>query len=144
MRVCCGIAVFVVALLTLAGPASAEAQQPRAAVATLHISGQHDRAEVTVDGNFDVPSYSIDALDDGKQVVLQVENAVLPEDGVKVDGSAALILRSTASTAAKGGRIVLNLTRPASYRARGENGKIRVLFDALEKNDAPRSAEAPA
>jgi type IV pilus assembly protein PilQ len=68
----------------------------------------------------------------------------LPDDGVKVDGTAALILRSTASTSAKGVRIVLNLTRPAAYRARGENGKIRVLFDALEKSGSPRSAEAPA
>jgi type IV pilus assembly protein PilQ len=107
------------------------AEQPKPAVATLHVSGQRDRAEVTIDGTFRIPAYSIDTLDDGKQVIIHVEGAVLGEQGLKVDGSAQLIVRSTASTTAKGVRIVVTLTHRAAYRARTEAGKIRVLFDAL-------------
>jgi type IV pilus assembly protein PilQ len=109
----------------------------------LHVSGQHDRAEVTVEGNFRIPSYSIDTLDDGKQVVIHVDNAVLAEQGLKVDGSAKLVVRSSAASTAKGVRIVVTLTQAAAYRARGEDGKIRVLFDAIASNDTHETAEAP-
>ena len=129
MRVLCGIAVLTAGLLAL----PVRAQQPKAAVATLHVSGQRDRAEVTIDGSFRIPTYSIDTLDDGKQVIIHVENAVLAEQGLKVDGSAQLIVRSTASTTAKGVRIVVTLTHRAAYRARTEAGKIRLLFDAVER-----------
>jgi len=140
MRVSCGtIAVLIAALWT--GPVWAE--PPKATVATLHISGQRDRAELTVDGSFQVPSYSIDALDDGKQVVIHVENAVLAERGVEVDGSAALIVRSDASSTAKGVRVVVQLTRRAAYRARADNGKIHLLFDALDDAAPGQRAAAP-
>ena len=145
MRVSCGtIAVLIAALWT----APVWAEPPKATVATLHISGQRDRAELTVDGSFQVPSYSIDALDDGKQVVIHVENAVLAQGGVEVDGSAALIVRSDASSTAKGVRVVVQLTRRAAYRARADKGKIHLLFDALDdgapgqRAAAPRSREA--
>jgi type IV pilus assembly protein PilQ len=145
MRVLCGrIAVLTSVMLAL--PVLAE--QPKAAVATLHVSGQRDRAEVTIDGSFRIPTYSIDTLDDGKQVIIHVENAVLGDNGLKVDGSAALIVRSTASTTAKGVRIVVTLTHRAAYRARTEAGKIRLLFDAVDPaepaQEASSSAQQPA
>jgi type IV pilus assembly protein PilQ len=140
MRVSCGtIAVLLAALWT--GPVWAE--PPRATVATLHISGQRDRAELTVDGSFQVPTYSIDTLDDGKQVVIHVENAVLAQRGVAVEGSAALIVRSDASSTAKGVRVVVQLTRRAAYRARADKGQIHLLFDALEEAVSGQRAAAP-
>src|SRR4051794_631788 len=129
MRVSCGgIAALLAALW--AWPALADA--PQATIATLHISGQRDRAEMTLDGTFQVPSYSIDTLDDGKQVVIHVDNAVLAERGVAVDGSANLIVRSDASSTAKGVRVVVQLTRKATYRARADKGRIKIMFDALD------------
>ncbi|HEY2732932.1 MAG TPA: hypothetical protein VGI70_03060, partial [Polyangiales bacterium] len=127
----------------------ADATKP--AIATLHVSGQRERAEVTIDGSFHIPTYSIDTIDDGKQVVIHVDNAVLADEGLKVDGSAKLIVRSSAASTAKGVRIVVTLTRAAAYKARGEDGKIRVLFDALDApeehsdqaaDDAPSASEA--
>jgi type IV pilus assembly protein PilQ len=130
MRVSCGtIAALITALWT--GPVWAEPS--KATVATLHISGQRDRAELTVDGSFQVPTYSIDTLDDGKQVVIHVENAVLAERGVEVDGSAALIVRSDASSTAKGVRVVVQLTRRAAFRARADKGQIHLMFDAVDE-----------
>jgi type IV pilus assembly protein PilQ len=138
MRVLCARIAVLVAVL-LPRPLLAEPLKP--AVATLHVSGQHDRAEVTIDGTFHIPSYSIDTVDDGKQVIIHVDNAVLAEQGLKVDGSANLIVRSTAASTAKGVRIVVTLTQAAAYRARGEDGKIRLLFDAI--TPAQPTGEAP-
>ena len=138
MRVLCA-RIAVLAAVSLPRPLLAEQLKP--AVAVLHVSGQHDRAEVTVEGNFRIPSYSIDTLDDGKQVIIHVDNAVLAEQGLKVDGSAKLVVRSSAASTAKGVRIVVTLTQAAAYRARGEDGKIRVLFDAIAP--AQQAAEAP-
>jgi type IV pilus assembly protein PilQ len=140
MRVSCGgIAALLAALW--AWPALADS--PQATVATLHISGQRDRAEMTVDGTFQVPSYSIDTLDDGKQIIIHVDNAVLAERGVAVDGSANLIVRSDASSTAKGVRVVVQLTRKATYRARADKGRIKIVFDALDPEQrAPTAAAA--
>jgi len=98
-------------------------------VARLEISGEKDRAVVTVAGSFTVPTYSIDTMDEGRKVVINVADAELARDGVKVGGSASLIVRSTASTTAHGVRIVLGLTREATFRARADAGRIRITFD---------------
>ncbi|MEY4582360.1 MAG: hypothetical protein RL701_7063 [Pseudomonadota bacterium] len=108
------------------------AAQRTGSIATLRIEGQRDHAELVIDGSFENPSYSLDTLDGGKQVIILVDDAVLAERNVAVRGSAQLIVRSTASSSAKGVRVVVQLTRPAAYRARGQNGKIRVTFDALD------------
>jgi type IV pilus assembly protein PilQ len=140
MRVCGGpIAVLVASLLPLSALADdsqavaapgVDSQAP--AVATLSIEGQRDRAEVVIDGSFRVPKYSIDSLGDGKQIVIHVEDAVLGPGGLQTHGSSALIVRSTASDSARGVRIAISLTRKATYRARSEDGTIRILFDAVE------------
>jgi type IV pilus assembly protein PilQ len=143
MRVSCGgMAVLAVAVVL---PGLALAEPSRTSLATLHVSGQRDRAEVTIDGNFKVPSYSIDALDDGKQVIISVDGAQLDSQGLKVDGTAQLVVSSTATTSAKGVRIAVKLTRRAAYRARSEDGKIKVTFDALdatEPNSEPDGSHA--
>ncbi|MET0390178.1 MAG: type IV pilus secretin PilQ [Polyangiales bacterium] len=128
-----------------AGAARAEAETSKLAIAGLHVEGQRDHAELTIDGRLGDPSYAIDTLDNGKQVVIVVEGAELGSRGVKVDGSAALIVRSTASSTAKGVRVVVQLTRAAAYRARVEDGKIRVRFDARDEAAAdPEPTAAPS
>src|SRR5262245_16398886 len=104
MRVCGG---KIVVLLAWFFPLTALADDSQAAVATLSIQGQRDHAEVVIDGSFQVPKYSIDTLADGKQVVIHVEDAVLGPGGLSVNGSSALIVRSTASTDARGVRITI-------------------------------------
>jgi len=140
MRVSCG---GIAVLLTALWAGSVLAEEPRAAVATLHVSGQRDRAELTVDGTFGIPTYSIDSLDGGKQVIIQVDDAVLAERGVNIEGTSQLITRSTASSTAQGVRVVVQLSRKAAYRARGEQGKIRVFFDALPADAAAAKPVTP-
>jgi type IV pilus assembly protein PilQ len=130
MRVCGGpIAIFLASLVPLSALAD-DSLTP--SVATLSVEGQRDRAEVVIDGSFRVPKYSIDSLGDGKQIIIHVEDAVLGPGGLQVHGSSALIVRSTASDSARGVRIAIQLTRKATYRARTEDGRIRVLFDASD------------
>src|SRR5688572_33095447 len=118
MRVCGGKLLVLVASFV---PLSALADDSQPAVATLSVEGERDRAEITIDGSWEVPKYSIDSLDDGKQVIIHVEDAVLGPEGLQVHGSSQLILRSGASTTARGVRIELKLTRRATYRARSED-----------------------
>ncbi|HKP63138.1 MAG TPA: type IV pilus secretin PilQ [Polyangiales bacterium] len=141
MRVCGG---KIVVLLAWFFPLTALADDSQGAVATLSVEGQRDQAEVVIDGTFQVPKYSIDALADGKQVVIHVEDAVLGPGGLTVHGSSALIVRSSASTDARGVRINIQLTRKATYRARSEDGKIRVSFDARDGATAPAAEPAQA
>jgi type IV pilus assembly protein PilQ len=116
-------------------------------VAKLRIKGEAQRAEVTVDGSFAVPVYSIRAQKDGKEVILDLEGAVLGPEGVQVEGTAALIVRSTASTTSKGVHLVLGLTRAATYRTRSEAGRIHVMFDARggaeDEGEAASASDAP-
>jgi len=140
---------FVTALL-VAGSAVAEGSPEGSAptIAKLRIKGEKDRAEVRIEGDFKIPTYSINALDDGKTVVVEVPGARLAGDEVEVVGSAALILRSTASTSANGVRLVLGLTHPAAYRARAGSDSIRLLFDATEDGSAfaeqkPATSDGP-
>jgi type IV pilus assembly protein PilQ len=142
MRVCGGKFVVLVASFF---PLSALADDSQPAVASLHIEGERDRAEVVIEGSWGVPKYSLDALDDGKQVIVHVEDAVLGPEGMETHGSSQLVVRSSASTSARGVRISIDLSRRASYRARSEDGKIRVFFDAREATAAPlpRTAAAP-
>ena len=99
-------------------------------VAQLSVSGQKDRADIVVTGTFVEPTYSIRSLDDGKQVVIEVPGAQLEGEGPKVQGTAALVLRTEASTSAKGVRLVLRLSRAATYRARSEQGRIDIHLEA--------------
>ncbi|MGD8858406.1 MAG: type IV pilus secretin PilQ [Myxococcales bacterium] len=128
MRLTCG---FIALALTLFSAATAFANDG-ARVATLHVTGEKDHAEVSIAGGFAIPDYSIRPLDGGKQVVVEVAGAALADRGVDVRGTAALVVRTTASTTAKGVRVVVNLTRPAAYRAFSDRGRIRVVFDASE------------
>ncbi len=145
MRVSSGSIAVLVALLL---PAAAFAEGEPSSIAKLVVTGEGDKAEVRIDGTFNIPTYSIDSQSDGKQVVIQVADSVLAADGLQVQGAARPIARTTASTTAHGVRIVLNLTRSATYRARSESGHIIVSLDttpaqAAEPVMQPTAASGP-
>jgi hypothetical protein len=137
MRLSCGLMASLLAL-AVATPVWAES---KSVVAQLRVTGEKDRAEVVVNGSFAIPVYSVHTLNDGKQVIVEVEGASLDSKGVQVEGTAALIVRTTASTTAKGARIVLDLTRAVPFEASGDRGRIRVQFGA---KPAQKRAAAPA
>jgi type IV pilus assembly protein PilQ len=124
MRLSCGLMASLLALV-VAAPVWAESKP---VVAELKVTGEKDRAEVVVNGSFTVPVYSIHTLNDGKQVIVEVEGTTLDGNGVRVEGSAALIVRTTASTTAKGTRIVLDLTRAAPFESTTDRGRIKLTF----------------
>jgi type IV pilus assembly protein PilQ len=105
--------------------------------------GEKQRAEVTVEAPFAVPVYSVRSRAEGKQVILDVEGAVLGPDGLQVSGTAALVVRSTASTTSKGVRIVIDLTRPARYRTQSGPGRIALSFDTQATEPAAQTAPSP-
>ena len=105
MRVCGGKFVVLVASFF---PLSVLADDSQPAVATLSVEGERDRAEVVIDGSWELPKYSIDSVDDGKQVFIHVEDAVLGPGGLEVHGTSALIVRSSASSTARGVRIAIS------------------------------------
>jgi type IV pilus assembly protein PilQ len=139
MRVSC--VLFLCALLV---PAVALAEESPSNVAQLHVVGERNSAEITIAGSFAVPTYSIDAKGDGKEVVIHVAGAQLAEGGVRVDGTAALIVRTAASTSAQGVRVVVGLTRAVTYRARSERDAIRVKFEAVDAVEAEQETAAVA
>jgi type IV pilus assembly protein PilQ len=142
MRLSCG---FVALLVALCFSGSGHADGGDSVIAKLRVKGEKQRAEVIVDGSFAIPVYSINSLDDGKQVVLEIEGAKLATADTRVEGTAALIVRTTASTSAKGVRVVLDLTRPAAYRTQTQAGRIRVLFDTQAAQvEAPAAAASRA
>jgi type IV pilus assembly protein PilQ len=142
MRLSCGFLAF---MLALAFSLSARADASGPVIAKLRVKGEKQRAEIDVDGSFAVPVYSIHALNDGKQLVLEVEGATLASNDVAVEGTAALVVRTTASTTAKGVHIVLDLTHPATYRARSETGRIQLMLDAgAGAVESPAAASAAA
>jgi len=128
MRLSCGS--YWTLSLVLLFAATAQAEAPSSEVSKLLIKGGKERAEVVVDGTFAIPVYDVDPLDDGKRIVLEVTGAKLKDGGVSVEGSAAVIVRSVASTTAKGVRVEIGLTRALPYVVRTEQGRIRLIFDS--------------
>jgi type IV pilus assembly protein PilQ len=116
--------------------ATAYAEPPSSEVSKLLVQGGKERAEVVVDGSFEVPVYEVAPLDDGKRVVLEVTGAKLKKGGLSVEGSAAVIVRSTAATTAKGVRVEIALTRALPYVVRTERGRIRLIFDSRGDEEA--------
>jgi hypothetical protein len=57
-------------LIALLLTATAYAEPPSSEVSKLLVQGGKERAEVVIDGSFEVPVYEVDPLDDGKRVVL--------------------------------------------------------------------------
>jgi type IV pilus assembly protein PilQ len=145
MRLSCGFLAF---LFAVSSSMSVRADASTPVIAKLRVKGEKQRAEVFVDGSFTMPVYEIHSLRDGKQIVLEVEGATLADKDVAVEGTAALVVRTTASTTAKGVHIVLDLTKPSTYRARSEAGRISLalesaLADEVQRPQPAQQAAAP-
>jgi type IV pilus assembly protein PilQ len=119
MRIQWGLAIAVVA--TFAWVNMARAAGPK--IDSVRIDGATDGAQVSIEGAFDDPHYAVRAKDDGRLIVIDVDDAVLPPGGVETRGTSALVARTVASNTARGARIELTLTGKATYHARAtENG----------------------
>lgn len=123
----------------LAHPNSVSADPP--AVRSVEVRGESDRAEVAIRGAFAVPSYQIRTRDNGARIVVQVDGASLPADGVDVEGVTGLVTSTSASTSSHGVELTLQLSRPARYRARSRSGQILVRLDALDDDEAEEPNE---
>ena len=133
------LAIGVIA--TLAGlHAPASAQESAAQVRALAVSGDAQRAEIIVSGEFDVPRYDVRAHGDGRVVVLELERGALPEGGLSVHGSSPLLARSTSSVTSRGVRLELELREPVAHLVRASRG--RIVLTLLRASAAP--VEEPA
>ena len=130
--------IAVVSILCVAGVAHASPPQIRG----VNVRGAGERAEIAIDGVFEIPSYAVRARDGGRTVVVDVEGAVLPEDGVSTSGSTSVVSGIAASTTARGVRIEVRLARPAAYRASAEPGRIVVSLEPMGAGGS--RAESPS
>src|SRR3954447_16560624 len=90
-------------LLTLALSANhAVADSTNATLTQVKVRGQGGRAEVVLDGNFEVPTYAVRAKDSGNVLVIDVAGASLRDEGVMLGEGTQLVKSATASTTAQG------------------------------------------
>ncbi len=131
-----GRALAVTLALVLGAPLSALAQSAEAHVEGLTVHGSGSRADLTIRGDFDIPTYEVRSRDEGRIIVVDVSNAnVRGDEGVPLEGDASLVTRSTTSETALGVRIELELSAPATYRARASSGRIQLRLDRIESDD---------
>lgn len=113
-----------------------------ATVESLAVHGTESRADLTIRGDFEIPTYEIRSRDEGRIVVVDVSNATMPSDGLALEGDSSLVTRSTTSQTAMGVRIELELSAPAAYRARASTGRIQLRLDRID-DDALDDDEVP-
>ena len=119
MRIHWGLAIAVVATFAWVNMAQAAGSK----IDSVRINGATDGAQISIEGAFDDPQYAVRAREDGRLIVIDVDNAALPPGGVETSGTNALVSRTVASNTARGARIELTLTGKATYHARAtENG----------------------
>ncbi len=119
MRIHWGLAIAVGA--TFAWVNMAQAAGPK--IDSVRINGARDGAQVSIEGAFDNPRYAVRAKENGRLIVIDVDNATLPPGGIEMSGSNSLVAHSVARNTAQGARIELTLTGKATYHARAtENG----------------------
>jgi type IV pilus assembly protein PilQ len=139
--------LLALALMADGGAGRAQAESPKSTLTQVKVRGQGGRAEVVLDGNFDVPTYAVRTRDGGNVVVIDVAGATLQDEGVMLGAGADLVRSATASTSAQGVRIELSLREPAAYRARVKDGDIIVSLEELDASSvsggAAASNEAP-
>ena len=104
-------------------------------IRSVEVHGRETRAEIAIRGEFAIPTYAIRSHSDGNVVVVDVADATLPEGGLSLLGSSALVLSTVGSSTARGVRLELHLARPATYRARSREGRIFVRLDAVEETE---------
>ena len=122
MRIQWGLAIAFVA--TFAWVNLAQAAGPK--IDSVRIDGASDGAKVSIDGAFSDPQYAVRTRDDGRVIIIDVDDATLPPSGVESSGSRSLVSRTVASNTARGARIELTLTGKATYHARATGNGITV------------------
>ncbi|MEM7435978.1 MAG: type IV pilus secretin PilQ [Myxococcota bacterium] len=128
MRIHWGLAIALGA--TIASGNVAQALGPE--INRVQINGARDQAQVSIEGAFDDPQYAVRAREGGRLIVIDVDRAALPSNGIETLGSNALVSRTVASTTARGARIELSLTSKATYHARATRGRITVKLQRGE------------
>jgi type IV pilus assembly protein PilQ len=122
MRIHRGLAIAAVA--TLAWVDLAQAVGPR--IDGVRIEGERDAAQISIEGAFADPQYTVRAREDGRVIVIDVHDAALPSGGLESTGTSSLIARTVTSNTAQGARIELKLTGRATYHARASANRITV------------------
>jgi type IV pilus assembly protein PilQ len=122
MRIHWGLAIAVGA--TFAWVNLAQAIGPK--IDSVRINGERDEAQVSIDGAFGDPQYTVRTRNDGRLIVIDVENALLPANGIQTSGTNSLVSGTVASNTARGAHIELTLTGKATYHARASDTGITV------------------
>jgi type IV pilus assembly protein PilQ len=138
MRIHWGLAIAVGA--TLARVDTAQAAGPR--IDSVQINGERDAAEVSIEGAFADPQYVVRAKDDGRLIVIDVDDAVLPAGGIQSNGSTSLVARTVASNTARGAHIELTLTGKSTYHARATEHGITVRLRRGEGSAAAKTKKS--
>ena len=128
MRIQWGLAIAVVA--TFAWVNMAQAAGPK--IDSVRINGGRDGAQVSINGVFTDPQYAVRANDDGRRIIIDVDDAALPAGGVQTSGSNSLVSSTIASNTARGARIELTLTERATYHARATDSGITIKLRTSE------------
>jgi len=154
------IAAAMIAVLALGAPgfasaqdddSSAESSSRRRAsrrIRRLSVRGSDARADIVIRGSLGIPEYSILSRDRGRIVVIDIEDASIPEAGLPVNGHAGLVVGASSAATARGARIELELAEPVAYRARTTSGRIEIRLEPVpegEDDEIPvvRSAREP-
>jgi len=122
MRIHWGLAIAVGAAFAWVNMARALGSE----IDHVRIDGERDGAFISIEGAFQDPRYAVRAREDGRLIIIDIDNAALPPGGIETRGTSALIARTVASSTAQGARIELKLTDKATYHARASNDRITV------------------
>ncbi|MGB5367947.1 MAG: type IV pilus secretin PilQ, partial [Polyangiales bacterium] len=140
MRIHWGLAIALGA--TFVWVNLAQAAGPK--IESVRIDGARDEAQVSIDGSFDNPKYAVRTRDDGRLIIIDIEDAALPPGGINSTGSTSLVARTIASNTAQGARIELMLTGKATYRARATESGITVKLRRGEGSTATKAKSSSA
>ncbi|MBT8467587.1 MAG: AMIN domain-containing protein, partial [Deltaproteobacteria bacterium] len=140
MRIHWGLAIALGATFAWVNPAQAAGPK----IDSVRIDGARDEAQVSIDGAFDNPKYAVRTREDGRLIIIDIEDAALPPGGINSTGSTSLIARTIASNTAHGARIELMLTGKATYRARATDSGISVKLHRGEGPNPPKARRSKA
>ena len=140
MRIHWGLAIALGA--TFVWVNLAQAAGPK--IESVRIDGARDEAQISIDGSFDNPKYAVRTRDDGRLIIIDIEDAALPPGGISSTGSTSLVARTIASNTAQGARIELMLTGKATYRARATESGITVKLRRGEGSTATKAKSSSA
>jgi type IV pilus assembly protein PilQ len=122
--------------LGLLGSGVARAQTSTdAEVESIAVAGTEAHANLTIHGDFDIPTYEIRSRDEGRILTIDVAHATMPEGGLALEGEASLVVRSTTSETAFGVRLEIELSEPVAYRARASSGRIQIRLERIGDTD---------